>query len=344
MNPPLYQNYDQLALKIKKIGQELGFSQIGITNTNLTKETAHFEAWVGSGHHGDMKYFEKHSEVYKSPQKLLPNATRIICCRIDYPKSKIESHPIASFAQIQDYSSHIRELFKKYIDEIAKEIDAQHEVRVFAGNAPVLEKALAAKAGLGWYGKNSVLINEDAGSYFFLGEILTDLPLPIDAPTENSCGSCFKCSKACPTNAIIAPHKLDARRCIAYLTVEHKGNIPRELRPLIGANIYGCDICQNVCPWNQKAGNNPSPQFKLSPDFISGDLVDWFLWDEKEFKEKTKHSPMHRLSHERWLRNIAIALGNSPKNPRILNSLKSRLDHPSPLVREHVEWAIGVRS
>jgi len=340
MEPQLNQDNTELAFKIKELGKEFGFDRVGIADIELIKETDHFKNWVKANFHGGMKFFERHYEVYKSPKKLLPSLTRVICCRMEYPRAKNQTDPIASFAQVQDYSLHIRAILKKYAAAISELINVEQNTRVFAGNAPLLEKALAAKAGIGWYGKNSILIDEKKGSYFFLGEILTDLSLPIDGPVKNRCGTCFKCGDLCPTNAIVAPYKIDARRCIAYLTVEHKGSIPLELRPLIGNKIYGCDICQQVCPWNKKPQNLPSSTFTISEEYSSGNLVDWFLWDKKTYKEKTKDSPMYRLKYDLWLRNIAVALGNAPKDPQIAEALRSRLEYPSELVREHVEWAL----
>ncbi|HBC71343.1 MAG TPA: tRNA epoxyqueuosine(34) reductase QueG [Coxiellaceae bacterium] len=343
MNSNYKYDFKQLALEIKQLGKELGFDQIGITNTDITQEVVHLKTWVKSGRHGNMSYFEKHSEIYECPQKLLPTTTRVICCRINYPLSQSSSHPIASFAQIQDYSSHIRQLLKIYVAKILEKIRLPQETRVFSGNAPILEKALAAKAGLGWYGKNSILINQDSGSYFFLGEIFTNMPLPLDKPVEDRCGSCFKCGDSCPTKAIITPHKLDARCCVAYLTIEHKGSIPIELRPLIGTKVFGCDICQQACPWNNCRKNQtpPNTTFVLSNHLGSDNLVDWFLWSEQEFLDKTKNTPIKRIGYERWLRNLAVALGNSEPNKEISEALQSRLNHPSALVREHVEWALA---
>jgi len=341
MNSNYKHDFNQLALKIKQIGKELGFDQIGITDTNITQEVVHLKTWVKSGYHGNMGYFEKHSEVYESLQKLLPSTTRVICCRINYPSSQSPDHPIASFAQIQDYSSHIRRLLKTYVVKILEKTKLPQETRVFAGNAPILEKALAAKAGLGWYGKNSILINQDSGSYFFLGEIFTNMPLPVDKPIDDRCGNCFKCRDSCPTKAIIAPYKIDARRCIAYLTIEHKGSIPLELRPLIGTKVFGCDICQRACPWNNAIKTASNSSFVLSEHLLSGNLVEWFLWSEQEFLDKTKDTPINRIGYERWLRNLAVALGNSEPNKKISETLQSRLNNPSALVREHVEWAIN---
>ena len=336
-------DFNQLALEIKQFGKELGFDQIGITDTNIEHEASYFKKWLASGHHGSMRYFEKHGELYEQPQKLMPTAIRIICCSISYPKTKHHNHPIASFAQFQDYSNHIRQLLKIYADKISDLTKKTTAMRVFAGNAPILEKGLAAKAGLGWTGKNSILLHHELGSHFFLGEIFTEIPLPLDKPITNRCGDCFKCQESCPTKAIIAPYKIDARRCISYLTIEHRGSIPIELRPLIGTRIFGCDICQQACPWNEKITANKKWQRILSiPEQTNTQhLIDWFLWNKDEFKEKTKDSPIIRIGHERWLRNIAIALGNTPKTTKTMTALRSRINHPSELVHKHIEWAIN---
>ena len=334
---------NQLAVEIKQIGKELGFDQVGITDTNLVQENTHLKAWVESGYHGDMKYFEKYADIYEHPQKLLADTTRIICCRISYHQSQSPHHPIASFAQTQDYSFLISQLLKEYVDKITHKTKMLQKTRVFAGNAPILEKPLAVKAGLGWYGKNSLLLSEDSGSFFFLGEIFTNIPFPIDKPVSNRCGNCVKCMEHCPTRAIVRPYILDARRCISYLTIENKGSIPLELRPLIGTKIFGCDLCQQICPWNNNRSIVKSKWIQtpiISANAEIHNLIDWFLWDEKEFQNKTKDSPIRRVGHERWLRNIAVALGNSPANNEILEALKIRLKHPSLLVREHVEWAL----
>jgi epoxyqueuosine reductase len=337
-----HHNMNQITAKIKTLGKELGFEHIGITDTNLLAENIHLKYWLDAGYHGEMKYFEKNIEIYNNPEKLLPGAKRIICLAMPYPTTPSIEHPLASYAQLQDYSKLISGLLECLVEKIKQELKTEQKFRIFAGNGPVLEKALACKAGLGWYGKNSLLINKDYGSFFFLGEIITDLELPIDQQQPNLCGNCDKCIKHCPTKALVAPGKLDAKRCISYLTDVYKDSIPLEIRPLIGTQILGCDICQNICPWNNKLPilqNNP---FQKVPRLTSDTLVEWFLWSEEEFKEKVKDSPFRRLSYECWLRNIAVALGNSAKTPEILIALKSRLNDSSPLVREHIEWALGL--
>ena len=341
MTQNFYYNFNQLALKIKQLGQELGFDQVGIANLDLSQETSYLKKWLQTGFQGKMHYLEKNINLREHPELLLPDTVRIICCSINYPKT-FPSHPLAAFAQLPNYTTNITDLLKKYAEKISAEIDLPQKTRVFSGHAPISEKSLATKAGIGWCGKNSLLVNNTSGSYFFLGEILINLPLPIDQPTTNRCGNCSKCIDQCPTKAIVAPHQLDARRCIAYLTAEYHGVIPLELRPLIGTKIFGCDACQQACPWNRFAKNKSKNLFTPLPYLTSGNLIEWFLWDKKEFLEKTKGTPVERITHERWLRNIAIALGNSPATKESYEALQARLNHPSALVKEHVKWALEV--
>ncbi len=340
MNTNYHHNLNQLAIEIKQLGKELGFDQVGITDINLSQENIHLKKWLEAGYNGEMKHFEKNSDIYEHPQKLLADVTRVICCGMSYPKSPSSDHPLSSFAQLEDYSALVIKLLEEYVDKINRKLQIPQNARVFAGNGPILEKALACKAGLGWYGKHSILINENSGSFFCLGEILTNIPLPIDQPIANKCTNCSKCIEHCPTKALIAPHKLDARRCISYLTGSYKGSIPLELRPLIGTKILGCDLCQNVCPWNKHLQIAPQNPFKKIPHFTSGNLIEWFLWDEQEFIEKTKNSPINLIRYECWLRNIAVALGNAPGDADIIAALQSRLNYPSALVQEHVMWAL----
>jgi Uncharacterized Fe-S protein len=335
-HPNLY----QLAVKIKQLGKELGFTQIGITDINLLPENIQLKKWLAAGFNGEMKSFAKNAAIYEKPEILLPGAIRVICCGLRYPKATAESHPLASYAQLEDYSVITTRLLAKLVEQINDQLDLPLKARFFAGNAPLLEKGLAYKAGVGWYGKHTILINESAGSFFCLGEILTDLPLPIDQPLPNRCGDCTKCITNCPTKALIAPGRLDARRCIAYLTGSYKGSIPEELRPLIGNKVLGCDLCQNGCPWNQQLPPDTNNHFQSIPHFTSENLLEWFSWSEEEYKEKVNNSPIKLIKYECWLRNIAVALGNTPKTSAVLAALKSRLTDPSELVREHVTWAI----
>lgn len=340
MNSNSNNTFTQLALEIKQLGKELGFDQIGITDVNFDQETTYFKKWLQLGFHGSMRYLERNLNLREHPEQLLPETIRIICCSINYPQSTLSSHPLAAFALLPDYSTFVCHLLEEYVAKISSLVDSPQKMRVFSGNAPILEKALAAKAGIGWYGKHSILINRSAGSHFFLGEIFTNLPLPIDKPLANCCGSCTKCMDQCPTKAIVAPYQLDARNCISYLTIEYAGIIPPHLRPLIGTRVFGCDMCQHVCPWNHSATKISNTPFTAFKKFASSNLAEWFLWDEKEFLDKTRESPIRRIGYERWLRNIAVALGNSVPTEENRNALRLRLAHPSALVREHVKWAL----
>ena len=344
MNSNYNCDFTQLALEIKQLGKELGFDQIGIADVDLSQETTHFKKWLHLGFHGDMNYLERNLNLREHPEQLSQGTIRVICCSINYPKSLSPSHPLAAFAQIQDYTTRICQLLEKYAKTISARIALPQKMRVFSGNAPILEKALAAKAGIGWYGKNSILINQTSGSHFFLGEIFTNLPLPIDKPLVNRCGSCTKCIDQCPTKAIVAPYQLDARNCISYLTIEYTGVIPVHLRPMIGTRVFGCDMCQRVCPWNHFAKNKANTSFTPFEHFASGNLAEWFLWDEKEFLDKTIGSPIRRIGHERWLRNLAVALGNSAPTEKNRSALRLRLNYPSALVQEHVKWALDTSS
>ncbi len=343
MNEDNGHNFNLLAAKIKELGYKLGFNQIGITNLDLSFAAKHFKEWLNSGFAGEMNYFNKHLECYLHPDELLSEATRVISCSISYPKPTNINHPVSSFALIEDYSKHIRNLLSSYIKTIVSEIELPIKWRLFAGNAPILEKALAVKAGLGWYGKNSLLLNQLQGSYLFLGEILINLPLPIDTPIKNRCGSCTKCITACPTQAIISPYRIDARKCISYLTIEHKGTIPVDIRPLIGNKIFGCDICQQACPYNKKLSG--AYNIFRSNQFGEPDLIKWFLWPEEVFKKMTAGSPIARISYEQWLRNLAVALGNGlyneEVNKEVLAALKLIFYHNSLLVKDHIKWAIS---
>lgn len=338
-----------LVANIKKWGRELGFQQVGITDTNLSHYAPRLQAWLTQGLQGTMEYMKKHGDVRAKPADLIPGAIRIISVRMDYlpPDTLIPAvlqNPkkgyISRYALGRDY----HRLMRKRLDSLAKRISTvvgKFGYRAFCDSAPVLEKPLAEKAGLGWIGKHTNLINSKAGSWFFLGEIYTDLPLPIDDPIDkNHCGSCTACIKICPTQAIIAPYQLDARRCISYLTIELRGAIPIDLRPLIGNRIYGCDDCQLICPWNKFAKVTQEKDFHPRHHLASPELLDLFAWTEEEFLYKTEGSAIRRIGYECWLRNIAVALGNAPKDAIIVKALQTRLEHPSALVQEHVAWAL----
>lgn len=342
-----------LKQKIKSWSQELGFQQLGVADTNLTQAEQFLNQWLKEGMHGEMGYMERHGVNRTRPHSLIPGTLRIISVRLDYYPPN--SNPIANnledtasafisrYATGRDYHKLIRKRLQKLANQIENEI-GDFSYRAFADSAPVMEKPIAQKAGLGWIGKHSNLISRRAGSWFFLGELYTDLPLPVDAPESDHCGSCSSCIAACPTNAIVAPYIVDARKCISYLTIEHRGSIPIELRSLIGNRIFGCDDCQMVCPWNRFSAPTEEADFQVRNQLDSVHLCEVFSWTEEEFLERTKGSAIRRLGHELWLRNIAVALGNAPASPDVLQSLNSRRKHASPIVREHVEWALHQHS
>ncbi len=339
----------QLSQDIKQWGRELGFQQIGITDTDLSRYEKRFLDWLALGLHGKMEYMEKHGIKRSRPAELIPGTIRIISARMDYlpPNTDIEKvlqtpgkGYISRYALGRDY----HRLMRKRLEKLAQKIHAaigESGYRVFCDSAPVLEKPIAEKAGLGWIGKHTNLINSKAGSWFFLGEIYTDLPLPADEPiTKSHCGSCTACIDICPTQAIIGPYQLNAQRCISYLTIELRESIPLELRPLIGNRIYGCDDCQIVCPWNKFAKHTREQDFYPRQHLLAPELIELFSWTEDEFLQKTEGSAIRRIGHECWLRNIAVALGNAPYSAAAVHALRERLHHPSALVREHVLWAL----
>lgn len=338
-----------LALQIKQWGQELGFQQVGITNTELAQAEAHLKNWLNKDFHGEMDYMQRHGSKRSRPVLLHPGTRRIISVRMDYqPESgaamnRTLSDPfsayISRYALGRDYHKMLRNRLQKLADKIEYE-HGHFGYRAFADSAPVLEKAIAEKAGLGWIGKHSNLINRKAGSWFFLGEIFTDLPLPTDTVAAAHCGSCTACLDICPTQAIVGPYQVDARRCVSYLTIELHGAIPEELRPLIGNRIYGCDDCQLICPWNRFARITGEKDFSPRHKLNTRQLLDVFAWNEHEFLTKTEGSAIRRIGYDRWLRNIAVALGNAPASPRIIAALINRLSHHSEMVREHAQWAL----
>lgn len=339
-----------LASHIKRWGQDLGFQQVGITDTDLAQAEIHLDNWLAKNFHGTMEYMHRHGHKRSRPALLHPETIRVISLRMDYKtesddnlwdslKSPAGSY-ISCYALGRDYHKLIRNRLQKLADMIHDEIGA-FGYRVFVDSAPVLEKALAEKAGLGWIGKHSNLINRKAGSWFFLGEIYTNLPLPIDKPAKEHCGDCRACVDICPSQAIVAPYQVDARRCISYLTIELHGSIPEELRPLIGNRIYGCDDCQLVCPWNRFAKLSNEPDFSPRHRLNSQQLLEVFAWTEQEFLTKTEGSAIRRIGFERWLRNVAVALGNAPKSEIIIEALKTKLSTTSNLVKEHISWALA---
>lgn len=338
----------QLSLDIKKWGKDLGFQQIGITDTDLAKYEAPFLAWLEKQFHGEMAYMHAHGSKRYRPAELVPDTLRVITARIDYlpPDTdmiKVLKNPqqgyVSRYALGRDYHKLIRKRLKQLAQKISAEVNP-FGFRVFTDSAPVLEKPLAEKSGLGWIGKHTNLLNREAGSWFFLGEIYTNLELPVDEPVKNHCGTCRSCIDVCPTQAIVAPYQLDARRCISYLTIELHGPIPIELRPLIGNRIYGCDDCQIFCPWNRFAKPTDEKEFHPRHQLASSQLIDLFNWTEEEFLQKTEGSAIRRIGYERWLRNIAVALGNAPADDKIVKILQDRFDHASVLVKEHIAWAI----
>jgi epoxyqueuosine reductase len=353
-------NYSILALSIKAWGKELGFSDVCITDVNLSEYEAGLSAWLAAGHHGEMAYMEAHGMKRARPAELVPNAVRAIMVRMDYvpvsdwrdsEKQRInnaEQAVISIYARGRDYHKVLRSRLQELAKRIEIEIGA-FGYRVFTDSAPVMEVALAEKAGLGWRGKHTLLLNQHAGSTFFIGEIITDLPLPVDSPSTPLCGTCSACITCCPTQAILAPYELDARRCISYLTIELKGSIPLELRPLIGNRVYGCDDCQVYCPWNKFAQVSEQADFAVRNGLDNSTLVELFNWSEEEFMEKLQGSPIRRIGYERWLRNLAVGLGNARRKLILLNLdtreidlvLQEKLSYPSDLVREHVLWALS---
>ncbi len=338
----------ELAAKIKSWGQELGFQQVGITDTDLNQAETYFINWLNDGYQGEMSWMARHGNLRSRPAELVPGTVRVISVRMDYltqahpPESVLANSHLAyvsRYALGRDYHKVMRRRLQTLAQRIAT-ISGPFGYRAFVDSAPVLEKPLAEKAGLGWIGKHSNLLHREAGSWFFLGELYTDLPLPVDQPVTDHCGDCEACITACPTAAIVQPYIVDARRCISYLTIELQGIIPVKLRPLMGNRIYGCDDCQLVCPWNRFAKVSPEEDYAPRHNLDSEDLITLFSWDETTFLSQLEGSPIRRIGHESWLRNIAVALGNAQTSPAIIAALKSRRQHPSPIVREHVEWAL----
>ena len=338
----------QLTLDIKQWGRELGFQQIGIADVNLGEHEQHLVRWLDNQYHGEMDYMERHGTKRSRPDELEPGTIRVITARMDYLpedprtisilKQKDKAY-ISRYALGRDY----HKLIRKRLSKLAKQIETvigPFGHRAFVDSAPVLEKALAEKSGLGWIGKNSLLLNRKAGSWYFLGELFIDLPLPVDEPVSNHCGSCQSCIDQCPTNAIVAPFQVDSRKCISYLTIELKGPIPETLRSQMGNRVFGCDDCQLVCPWNRFAKATDETDFHPRHQLDNQDLLALFLWDETTFLSNTEGSAIRRIGYERWLRNLAVGLGNAPYSVNIVEALTQRLNQYSELVDEHVQWAI----
>lgn len=339
----------RLALAIKRWALALGFQQLGIADIDLAEDEGRLLAWLAAGQHGAMEYMSRHGTKRSRPQELLTGTLRVLCVRMNYwtvtepgPQQLLGNAGtayISRYAVGRDYHKVLRRRLKRLALRV-QEHTGHANYRVFVDSAPVLEKALARNAGLGWIGKHTNLINREDGSWFFLGEIYTDIPLPLDTPVQAHCGSCMACLYACPTKAIIAPYRLDARRCISYLTIELRSSIPVALRPLIGNRIFGCDDCQLVCPWNRGAKPTLEPAFAPRDDLDTRQLLDLFQWTKDDFDRRTEGSPIRRIGYSCWLRNIAVALGNAPTSSAVTQALAAKAGDPSELVREHVAWAL----
>jgi epoxyqueuosine reductase len=356
-NPQLGQNsnpqqadYSALATQIRAWAHELGFQAVGISDTDLSAAENGLLEWLAHGYHGGLDYMAIHGTKRSRPAELLPGTLRVISLRMSYapPDTRDSWHVLANgerafisrYAMGRDYHKVLRNRLAKLAEKIRGTV-AGFDGRVFTDSAPVLEVELARKAGLGWRGKHTLLLSREHGSWFFLGEIYVNLPLPVDKSQQEHCGTCTRCIEVCPTRAIVAPYRLDARRCISYLTIELKGSIPIELRPLIGNRIYGCDDCQMVCPWNRFAQASCEPDFAVRHGLDDVSLVELFAWDAAAFNNNLAGSAIYRIGHEQWLRNIAVALGNAPKSREVVAALQARAGHPSALVREHVAWALA---
>jgi epoxyqueuosine reductase len=350
-----------LAEQIKRWGKEMGFQAIGITDTELASHEAQLQHWLDKGLHGELNYMAQHGNKRSRPEELIPGTLRVISARMDYltvdaKETNAREHSdharVSRYAMGRDYHKLIRKRLARLAEKIehaTQQLSAHgaptNQFRAFVDSAPVLERALAEKAGLGWIGKNTMLISRNAGSYFFIGEIYTNLPLPIDAPDDqNHCGKCTACLDACPTQAFVSPYVLDAKKCISYLTIELKGSIPEELRAPIGNRIFGCDDCQSSCPWNRFAKPTDEPDFQPRHGLDTAQLIDLFNWSKEDFLERTAGSAIRRSGYEGWLRNIAVALGNAPSSIPVIEALKQRRDDSSDIVREHVAWALDRHS
>ena len=342
-------DYTALTESVRRRGMELGFQQVAITSGDLGPDEAALLAWLDAGYHGELGYMARHGVRRARPAELVPGTIRIISVRMDYRRGGTDPDAVlgnpelgyvSRYALGRDYHKVIRRRLQRLADYIESEIGA-FGYRAFTDSAPVMEKPLARNAGLGWIGKHTNLLSKAAGSWFFLGELYTDLPLDVDAPATDHCGTCRACIDACPTGAIVAPYRLDARLCISYLTIELHGPIPVALRPLIGNRIFGCDDCQLVCPWNRFAGTSAETDFNPRHGLDATALVELFAWSREDYEARTEGMALRRLGHERWLRNVAVALGNAPASPAIAAALSRRLDDPSELVREHVAWALS---
>ena len=346
---PPHVDLDALAVRIRAMAADMGFQRCGISDIALDEDAGHLRDWLAQGLYGTMDWMARHGELRARPQELTPGTVRVISVGLDYGQDDDAAWAtladgsrayVARYALGRDYHKLMRRRLQQLADRIAAETGPFGH-RVFVDSAPVLERALARNAGLGWIGKHTCLIDKDGGSWFFLGEIYVDIPLPVDAPATAHCGTCTRCIDICPTRAITAPQRLDARRCISYLTIEHEGAIPLELREPIGNRIFGCDDCQLVCPWNKFARRTDEPDFRARNNLDRASLAELFAWSEDEFLQRTEGSAIRRSGHARWLRNIAVALGNAPTSPEVIEALQSHRDIEDAVVREHVEWALA---
>lgn len=336
-------DYRAMAAQIRTLGRNAGFAAIGIAQADVGEAGQHLTNWLAAGRHGEMDYMARHAHLRREPASLLPGTISVISAALDYfprrdPGPGAEFAAISCYALGRDYHKVVRQRLERLARQIAQLI-GPFGYRVFSDSAPVMEVEFARQAGLGWRGKHTLLLSR-AGSWRFLGDIYTDLPLAPDRPVRDHCGSCTACLAHCPTRAIVAPYQVDARRCISYLTIELSGAIPEPFRPLIGNRIYGCDDCQTCCPWNRFARIG-DPEFAVRNGLDRARLVELFLWTDEEFRHRLAGSPIRRIGHARWLRNIAIALGNGPATEAARMALQGRADHPSPLVREHITWALA---
>lgn len=341
-------DFTQLAADIKAWGIEIGFQQVTIADIDLREHAPHLESWIAENYHGTMDYMALNHDKRCHPEQLHPGTIRVICVRMDYslesensllPMENTHKAYVSRYARGRDYHKLMRKRLQSLASRI-KQITGPFGYRAFVDSAPVLERALAEKSGMGWIGKNTLLINKRAGSWFFLGELFTDLPLPIDTQDSDHCGSCSACIDVCPTNAFVKPNLLDARRCISYLTIELRSSIPEEFRKAIGNRVFGCDDCQLVCPWNKFSHRTEEKDFTPRNNLDDIELVNLFSWTEQQFLINTAGTPIRRIGYACWLRNIAVALGNAPRSAEIIAALQSKAEHPSELVREHVSWAL----
>jgi len=338
-----------LATAIKSWGASLGFQAVGIADADLGAAEARLAEWLARGFHGEMDYMARHGAKRARPAALVPGTLRVISARMDYRPAAADAEAtladrskayVSRYALGRDYHKVLRARLQRLADRIESEV-GEFGYRVFTDSGPVMEVELATRAGLGWRGKHTLALTREAGSFFFLGEIYTDLPLPVDRPLTEHCGTCERCIEACPTGAIVGPYQLDARRCISYLTIELKGSIPESLRPLVGNRVYGCDDCQLVCPWNKYAQTSVEPDFAVRNGLDAASLAELFAWTEEAFHARLAGSAIHRIGYERWSRNLAVGLGNAPTSPAVVAALRARADDPSALVREHIAWALA---